>query len=447
MKILLVQPPIRDFYRTVFREYPIGLMYLASSLRKSGFQAEILDARRCRKPKAVTPYDELMSIAELAQSGRGPFCGFKHFGLSYEEISRRVLEYSPDIVCVSSMFTPYLREVIATAAAAKKAVPSCHVMAGGHHATADPLSLLESGAIDSVFSGEGEVALPELLRGGRPEKGIINDAGAPFRAVSLDVIPFPLRDILPTGSYLFEGEPYVMILTSRGCPHDCSFCSVHSLSGKRYRRRSVGSVIEEIDRCVSMGVRTIDFQDDNFLFERDRAFSILKHIADRHSKTGLRVMASNGLNVSGLTSEMIDIMRRAGFRKLDLAIATGDVGFRNSLHRPESIGRYEQVLQAANDAGLSVTTYVIIGIPAQPIAEMRYTIEYLRGMKTLISPSVFYNVPGMPIFNQMKKYEYVSDHVARRSSTFNCFGEDFEREDIISLIDEIREYNLSHLRS
>jgi len=446
MKILLIQPPIRDFYRTAFREYPLGLMYLASSLRTSGFQAEILDARRCRRPKVVTPYDELMPIAELAQSGRGPFREFKHFGISYEEISRRVLEYPPDIVCISSMFTPYMREVIATAEAVKNAVPACHVMAGGHHATADPESLLGSGVIDSVFSGEGEIALPELIRGGRPGKGVIDDAGAPFRIGDLDSIPFPSRDILGVDDYLFEREPYAMILTSRGCPHSCSFCSVHSLSGKRHRVRSIDSVLEEIDICVSMGIRAIDFQDDNFLFDRDRVFQILRHLADRHPNFPLKVMASNGLNVSGLDPEMIDLMRRAGFRKLDLAIATGDVGSRESLHRPESIGRYERVLQAANDAGLAVTTYVILGIPTQSIAEMRETIEYLKGMRTLISPSIFYNVPGMPIFDQMKKYEYVSDHVARRGSAFNCFGDDFEREEILFLIDDIRKYNLSLAR-
>ncbi len=446
MKILLIQPPIRDFYRTKFREYPLGLMYLASSLRSSGFEVEILDARRCRNPKVVEPYKELAPIAALAGGGRGPFREFKHFGLSYEEISRRVLKYSPDVVCISSMFTPYMREVIATAAAVKNAVPACHVMAGGHHATADPESLLESGVIDSVFLGEGEIALPELLRDGSSEKGIIDDVDAPFRIGDLDSIPFPSRDILPAGDYLFEREPYAMILTSRGCPHGCSFCSVHSLSGKKYRMRSVASVVEEIDKCASMGIRAIDFQDDNFLFDRGRAFSILKHIADRHSKIGLKVMASNGLNVSGLDFEMIDLMRRAGFRKLDLAIATGDVGSRDSLCRPESVGRYEKVLQAANDAGLAVTTYVILGIPTQPTAEMRETIEYLKGMRTLISPSIFYNVPGMPIFDQMKKYEYVGDHLARRGSAFNCFGDDFEREEILFLIDDIRKYNLSLVR-
>jgi len=437
MKILLIQPPIRDFYRTRFREYPLGLLYIAASLRKHGHECEILDARYSAKSRGVTLPEEFSYLKKYYTKENNLFLGYKHFGLSFEEIGKRVLKLSPDYILVSSMFTPYLNEVLETAYILKASLPNVPIIVGGHHATADPDSLLASDCIDRVVRGEGEEILLNVIN-----KGQYVDSES-SRVKDLDQLPFPARDLIDPLRYSFKKKPYTMLLTSRGCPHRCSFCSVHTMCGHKHRTHSIDYVLSEIDECVNKhGIRAIDFQDDNLLFDSNRIKDLFDRILCKYEGVDIEWMASNGLNAAHLDVELLKLMKSLGFKKLDIALATSDVPTRKKLNRPEHISKYEEVLNLAVSVGLDVTTYIIIGIPTQPIAELKATVEYLKEKPTLISPSIFYNVPGMPVYNDMKKYEYISEHMARRSSAFNCFGDDFKRDDIFRLFKEIRDYNI-----
>ncbi|MFH1652802.1 MAG: radical SAM protein [Pseudomonadota bacterium] len=438
MKVLLIQPPIRDFYRTRFREYPLGLLYIAGSLEKHSIKSQILDARKISHAKTCEIPKNLDYLRNLYTKENDLFVGYKHFGFSYEKIQKRVCESEPDIVILSSMFTPYVNEVIETAKAIKIAKPNITVIAGGHHATNDPDSLLRGGHIDHVIRGEGENSLAEFL-----STPSLHQVAKNHLIENLDSIPFPARHLIDPDAYTFQKKRYTMILTSRGCPHRCTFCSVHSVCGHKHRTRSIDNVIAEIEECVErFGIEVFDFQDDNLLFDKDRIKILLEKIIAKFGDR-IEVMASNGLNVSHLDSKLLSLMKRAGFKKLDLAIATGKVVSRENLKRPESVEYYEDVLETANSLKLPVTTYIILGIPTQPLSEMIETVDYLKSKKTLISPSIFYNVPGMDIFEEMKRFEYTDDHIARRSSAFNNFGLDFTRDDIFKIFLDIRRFNLS----
>lgn len=439
MKILLIQPPIQDFYCTKFREYPLGLLYLAASLEAKGFNAEILDARQAKKSKRAPLPNELFHLKKYYTRENCLYVDYKHFGLSFTTIAQKVRDAKPDIVCISSMFTPYVGEVIETARAIKNLLPKIPIIAGGHHATVDPESLSESGAIDCVVRGEGEkmdgiaslTLRPELAEGLAPTQ-------------DLDSLPFPARHLIDQDNYRLGKKRYTMIITSRGCPHRCSFCSVHTVCGHKHRTRSTLNVLAEIDECVKKhGIRIIDFQDDNLLFDSLRIKALLEQIIARYKNYDLEFLASNGLNVAHIDQELLELIKRAGFTKLDLALGTADVGTRVALSRPENIYHYEKVIEWADELDLATTTYIILGFPFQPIGEMRTTIEYLKTKNTLIAPSIFYNVPGMPIFEEASKYEYSQSHIARRSSAFNNFGVNFTRDDVFSLFREVRKLNLS----
>ncbi len=171
MNILLIQPPIRDFYRTRFREYPLGLLYCAAALEAAGHEAHILDARWCARPRRVTLPPELSSLAAYYTRENNLFIDYQHFGMAFEAITAEVAQRAPDIVGISSMFTPYVQEAIATAHAVKAALPQCPVVMGGVHATVDPASIMESGAVDSVVRGEGEELLPEIVADSKIHRG------------------------------------------------------------------------------------------------------------------------------------------------------------------------------------------------------------------------------------------------------------------------------------
>jgi radical SAM superfamily enzyme YgiQ (UPF0313 family) len=443
MKVLFIQHPIRDFYRTRFREYPLGLLYMASSLRRLGFGVKVLDARRAKRPRKIPVPRGLSRAEDLFKTSAVSFPGFWHFGMAYEEIAAEASRYSPDAVVINAMFTPYSSETAATATAVRRALPSAMILMGGHHATADPESLLSCDAVDAAVCGEGEEILPQILNG-RPSGIICDDSSkGPFRVAALDSLPPPARDAIDQDDYTFGGKRYAMAITSRGCPHACTFCSVHNLSGHEHRVRGIDSVMDEIDECIGEhGIHTLDLQDDNLLYDAERIKIILDGFVSRHEGTGVRLMASNGLNACHLDGELLSLMKRAGFPHLDIALVSGRVGSREAFGRPEAVERYEEVLRTAVGLGLPVTTYIIIGHPRQPLSDQLATVEYLKKMPTLISPSVFYNVPGTPAFEGLRKYEYEDSHVARRSTAFNCFGDDFSAEDIFGIFTNIRGHNL-----
>lgn len=446
VKVLLIQPPIQDFYRTAFREYPLGLLYLAASLEREGLDVSLLDARLCKKPKKIATPKIFEYLKNYYTRENSIFLDYKHFGVDFEEIGRLTKKTGPDIVVVSAMFTPYINEIVQTCQGIRALVPGTKIIVGGHHATADPDSLLGKNTVDSIVAGEGEQILPKIIGEGVGKKLYREEDGQPFQIKNLDQLPLPARHLIDPKKYQYNKRPYTMIETSRGCPHDCPFCSIHALHGNGWRVRQIDNVLAEVEQCVMRHeIRALDFQDDNLLFDRERVLIMLESLVSRYEGFSLELLASNGLNIAHLDHEVLLMMKRAGFKKLDLSLVTGNVAGRSFLNRPENVDQYETVLGLANKVGLPTTTYIILGLPTQPLSEIQQTIEYLKTKKTLISPSVFYNVPGMPIYNKMKQYEYVDDHVARRGSAFNCFGVDFDRNDIFELFKGIRDYNLKSL--
>jgi anaerobic magnesium-protoporphyrin IX monomethyl ester cyclase len=439
MRLLFLQPPLRDFYRTQFREYPLGLLSIAAAAERAGHEVALLDARRCARPARIPVPPKLQQLEKIYTKENDLFLNYKHFGISAQEICSQAVRLRPDAILVSSLFTPYVGEVIEAAQALKSALPSCPIIAGGHHATADPASLLESNAIDLVVRGEGELAIAAL-----DARGIWPTIDRPASSIAeLDAFSFPARHLIDPDHYRYGGRRYTMILTSRGCPHRCSFCSVHALCDGGYRTRSIDAVIAEIGECIERhDIGAFDLQDDALLANPTRIKELFEEIARRYEGRNLEWMATNGLNPAGLDDELLTLMKRIGFRKLDLSLGTGDVPSRTNLKRPETIEHYERALAAALRLCLPVTTYVILGMPTQPYAHQRATIEYLFTKDTLVSPSVFYNVPGMPQFEEFRRFEYVDAHIARRSSAFNTFGVDFTRDDIVDLVLAVRRRNL-----
>ena len=169
MRVLLIQPPVQDFYDTDVRLQPIGLCYLKAAVKKHLPDIEIIvkDYHGGAGRKTVAIPKELRYLSEYyAVEDKSPFSTFHryyHFGKSFEDIEGEIAAFKPDVVGISSLFTPYFREVLEIAARVKKRLNAI-VMMGGSHASAVPESLLSSPHVDYVIRGEGEKAFVELLR-------------------------------------------------------------------------------------------------------------------------------------------------------------------------------------------------------------------------------------------------------------------------------------------
>jgi radical SAM superfamily enzyme YgiQ (UPF0313 family) len=453
MKILLVQPPVRDFYQTRIRTQPIGLAYLAASLRVEGFETSILDCQTGRQTSLSLP-NQFAHLKEIyPPDDQGPFrlySGFYHFGKGWDEIRREIEEVAPDAVGISSLFTPYHGEALKVAEIVKQGDPSRMVVMGGPHPTADPEGVLKSPVVDVVVLGEGEIRFPRLLKAVRDQRPISGMEGIGFRdrgkirinpvegfIADIDSIPWPERHLLDPDRSRMGSRRSTMLITSRGCPHQCAYCSARLVMGNRFRPRDPEKVIAEMTACQrEHGITSFDIEDDNFTFDCSRAKRLMELIIDRFGERTLTLSAMNGVSFAALDPDLLRLMGRAGFGTVNLSFVSTDPGTRKRMKRPGAAGPayFDEMVASALEAGLTTTAYAILGMPGQTLSEMMDTLIYLMGRRVLIGPSIYYPSPGTPLMKHCQDKGLLPPDMAQwRSSAFPVETDAFDRLDLVTL--------------
>ncbi len=459
MKVLLVQPPIQDFYHTPIRTQPIGLAYLASSLQSEGHDVEILDCRTGRKREIPIP-PELSYLKEFYPfNDRSPFAlyrGYYHFGMGWEEIRHSIVQSNADVCGISSGFTPYHGEALKVADMVKAWDLRKIVIMGGAHVSADPEGVLQSSLVDYAVAGEGERRLPLLLKAiaqngsaaalegvGFRKNGEITVSTADSFIEDLDAMPYPARDLLDPDNYRLGNKRSTMIITSRGCPHCCAYCSAHRTMGTAFRARSPLHIIEEMKECRERyDIRAFDIEDDNFTYDQKRAAELLRLVIQTFGEGTLEMSAMNGISFASLNGELIDLMKRAGFKTINISLVSTSDSLRSAMGRPRGVADFSTVLDAAEKTGLNVVAYAILGMPGQTIEDMVDTVGYLMSRRVLLGPSIYYPVPGTALFDTCRKEGALPRCASQyRSSAVPIETGDFSRIDLITLFRLVRAVN------
>jgi radical SAM superfamily enzyme YgiQ (UPF0313 family) len=447
MKVVLVQPPVEDFYDTDVRLQPIGLCYIKAAVEKHvpGVDVIVRDYHRGGRRTAAIPPPLAYLTEYYPVADRSPFSTFHryyHFGASFDEIETDLAALNADVVGISSLFTPYYREALEVARRVKRR-SSAPVVLGGSHASAAPESLLASRFVDYVVRGEGErpfVEFLEFLNGRRPVEAVPNLAYKEYGEIvfnpieenfPIDDLPFPdLGDFVPE-HYRLGAKPMTFMITSRSCPHRCSFCSVHTTFGTKYRLRSLENVLDEIDLRYRQGYRVIDFEDDNLTYYKNSFKELCRRIIARYPAGALELVAMNGISYLSLDDEALELMAAAGFSHLNLALVSSDKTVRETTKRPHTLSAYLKVVDKAHRLGLKITSYQILGLPSESLASMIQTLAFNARLPVLLGASPFYMTPNAPIARGGVFTD--ADYVRSRLTAMALNGNDFEREDIYTL--------------
>jgi radical SAM superfamily enzyme YgiQ (UPF0313 family) len=428
--VLLVNPPTRHIVRSevprAVREEgscipPLGILYLQSyALRSGRHEVAIWDAA------LDDPEDN-----ELV-----------------EELRRR----APALVGVTCT-THALVDALRVARAAKEARPETIVVFGGAHASVFPRETAALEPVDWVVQGEGERAFLKLLdrleSGGDPAEipGVLRggaNGAQPLPAPpvrDLDELPFPDRRRIPYRRYrnvMAAGAVVATMITSRGCPFQCAFCSTPH---EACRMRSPENVVDEIEEILALGIDEIDFMDDTFNLDPRRAIAICEEIVRR----GLRFRWNVRARVRGTSWELLQAMKRAGCARIQYGVETGtDEGMRR-LNKGLTIAEALEVFRLTRRAGIRSVAYFMIGCPHErTIEDIRRTMRFAAQLDPDYAMfNVFTPYPGTALYQEALQRGLVASDEwlafardPRPGFRPSAWGEFFTEEELYEILDE-----------
>jgi anaerobic magnesium-protoporphyrin IX monomethyl ester cyclase len=388
--VLLIYPFFRpSFDRSEFRFPPLGVAYVAAGLRAAGHSVSILD------------------------------CTFMSRGGALRE----ALSISAPVVGVYCMITMEDDAVFFARALRDRAKL---LVAGGPLPSSDPARFLEH--FDVVARGEGERTMVELMdavsRGSDLEAvhGIAFRAGGPRREARgtriegmvlsperphdsrLDGIPFPARDLLPNDRYIAAGKrsygySITTVMTTRGCPFSCEFCS-NAVFGISYRERSPQNVVDEVEQALSLGYERIHFADDVFTLNTDRVRLICEEISRRRLRFRWECLA----RVDSMDRGIAPLMKKAGCQRIFFGIESGDDSVLGLMNKRITASRARGAVNAAHEAGLKTGAFFILYYPGETDETVLSTIRFALSLPLdYLSFTLPYPIPGTALHDRMKE--------------------------------------------
>ncbi len=389
LDVLLVVPPYPILYSSKaiktpeYSAPPLGLTYIGAVLKENGFKVAIYD----------------MHIAAA----------------NPEDILKEYRKSKPKIVGITAT-TPTYPNAVRIAKLLKAWDENIITIVGGVHVTSLPEESLEKGVFDFVAIGEGEQTLLDLSRTLIRKKGSIKDIkGLAFRNSSgnniftppidkpkdLDYLPYPARELLDMDKYYQKGS----IISTRGCPYDCTYCACPLVTGRKYRKHSIDYVLDEISHVQEKyGINYFDFHDDTFNLIPKRVFEFSEKIIERKMKFKWGCFC----RATRFSYEVALAMKKSGCEVVQFGVESGNQEVLDSVRKKATLEEIENAVSFAKNAGISqIACGFIIGHSSDTEESANETIEFgIRLAKlgaTRLAISILTPYPGTEEFIKMKE--------------------------------------------
>ncbi len=380
MKTLLVYP--RFF---PYSSPPLGLVYIAASMRKAGLKMELFDGTFRTK----------------------------------EDFMKKVKSYRPDIIAFTIM-TRNLRDVKELIKQIREFDRNIKTVAGGPHPSVMPEDMMNNYDIDIVVVGEGELTMVELvkaLENRNPletvkgiyykENGAIKTTGCREPIENLDALPFPARDLLDMKKYLGASigrsswtvpRPSTTIITSRGCPYSCTFCAARLIHGKKVRKRSPENIVDEIEELVTRyKIRGLWINDDSFTVDKKWVMGIMYGMKER----GIELGFGCNTRVNLVSAELLKEMKKGGCRFISFGVESGSQYVLDKyLKKRISLNQVERAFRLASRAGIVTQATFMVGTPGETIHDIHQSLLFAKRIKPdSIQVAITTPLPGTEIID------------------------------------------------
>lgn len=409
---------------------PMGLLYLAAVLEAKGHSVKIID----------------MEVFRLTDSE------FK-----------KILEKENPFLIGLTATTPVIHKAVELCDIAKAVNKGIKTLLGGPHPTQLPEETLAHGAVDMVVSGEGEKTICEILdlwpKG--PEKlgqvrgiyfkkgGKTVFTGSREFIPDLDTLPFPAWHLIDMSLYhhpLVHSTRMASVLTSRGCPFRCSFCT-RGVFSQKHRQRSVQNVIAEIETLIEKyQIEEIHFVDDNLTLNRSYTEELCRALIRKNWK--LKWATPNGVHIHTLDENLLHLIKDAGCYRLSFGLESGNPETLKLIHKQQNLDETREVFRLCRKIGIETTAFAIIGFPNEGRREIDHTLKFLKEIKAdLANFHMLIPLPGTEIYRELDAKGYILD---RDWSRFVFHNHPPYRTDHLSPEEIFREYKrayrLYHMR-
>ena len=396
LKIALVNPRIESYSGTM---PPLGLLYIAALLEKSGFNVKIFD---------ISPVDD-KDIASI-------------------------ISYSPDVIGIT-ILTDYFFRAKHITGTLKKNLPEAFIVIGGVHVTVLPKESLIDFGVDVGVVGEGEYTMLELCNSLKHNTEWRDIAGIVFmdknrkivitapRAYidNLDELPLPARHLLNFEEYLLPPgmirgywfERATTVMTSRGCPFTCIWCGSQCTFGRKVRYRSINNVMLELQSLIEK--HTVDcvwFVDDTFTLKNDRVLEFCDQMQKRKIKLAWGCQA----HVKTADFEMFQKMKKSGLVQLDFGVESGSNRILNYLKKNSDAVSIKKAFTLAKKAGIRTCATFMFGSPGEEKEDVLATFKLAREIKPDFTSSFFITpYPGTELMEMAvkKRWKLADDRYDR----------------------------------
>ena len=402
MKILLIDPPFQRFMKFKCDWFPLGLGYLASALIREGHETHIYNAefhnqqQYLRTSKLMESFD--MYLDALHDRSHDV----------WSDIRQTIARYAPDVVGITSP-TVKFASAVAIAEICKKHFPQIPVILGGPHATNCPHDALSKDVIDIAVIGEGEQTFVELVDALQNWRDISDIKGIGYRDADgvitlnpkreliedIDTLPFPARDRLLNGERL-ESESMGNMITSRGCPFQCTYCAAHTVWTRKVRFRSIENIVEEVKLIhEKFGTLQFTFWDDCFTLKKSRVL----HFCELLRQEGLNINWGCNTRFDLLDEELIKEMKYAGCNNIELGVESGSPKVLEKIRKGISTDQMHKVAELLNRYKMYWSAFFMIGFPYEDARDILDTVNLMKKIKPCwCTFSIFTPYPGTELY-------------------------------------------------
>jgi radical SAM superfamily enzyme YgiQ (UPF0313 family) len=286
--------------------------------------------------------------------------------------------------------------------------------------TLPELTLIET-ALDSIIRGEPEMTALELAENLQNKERLryvkslsyrgnptfVNNPARPY-INNLDLLPFPARDLLKNDRYKMPiyNRPYTLVITARGCPNNCSFCTANLYYGTKIRMRSPENVLAEVEEILKIHkIRDITFWADTFTFDRNYVLKICQGIKDR----GLKFRWMCNARVDKVDLELLKQMKTTGCQIISYGVESGVQKILNHIGKNITLTKIRQAFAWTREAGIESAAHIIFGLPGETEETIKRTIKFVKE----ISPDYiqFYSAipfPGTRFYDEAAKKGWIT---------------------------------------